>query len=221
MFLTKPLRTTDIVYTAMPPRWFQKKNAVTICNGIDIDRFSHINTSKPPVFTCIFAGRLSPEKNPLFLVDLARSLLSKYDFMIHVAGEGPLKQELIRGISENNLSDHFLVHGYVDDIAPLLAESHCVLIPSLSEGMPLVLLEAAATGIPVIATPVGNIPYMLNKANGFVGSLNDFPAMVADVMNNYGEALVRARRLKMYIEENNNIANIYDQHMQVYLLEKN
>lgn len=218
MFFTKPLRKTDIIFPGMQPEWFQKSNAVSIANGIDIDRFCHLNAKIPPLFTCVFAGRLSPEKNPLFLVELANSLLQEYNFIIRVAGEGPLKQELIRCISEYNLSDYFVVHGHVDNIPRLLAESHCLLMPSLWEGMPLVLLEAAAAGIPVIATPVGNIPFLLNKENGFVGPLNDFPCMVKDVMNNYGEAIIKARRLKMYVEQNNNIANIFDRHMQVYLL---
>ena len=216
MFLTRPLRKADIVFPGMPPRWFQKSNAVIIGNGVDTRRFDELNTSKPQLFTCVFAGRLSPEKNPLFLINLAKSLLPEYDFMIRVAGEGPLERELIRSISVNKLSDHFSVHGHLDDIAPLLAESHCVLIPSLWEGMPLILLEAAAAGVPVVATPVGNIPYLLNKENGFIGSLNDFPLMVKDVMNNYGDALIKARRLKSYVEQNNNINTIYEQHMQVY-----
>ena len=218
MYLMKPLRKADIVFPGTLPRWFQKSNAAIIGNGVDTTRFSHLNTSKPPLFTCVFGGRLSPEKNPLFLVDLAKSLLSEYNFMIHVAGEGPLKEELIRSISDNKLSDHFVILGHVDDIAPLLAESHCVLIPSLWEGMPLILLEAAAAGIPVIATPVGNIAFLLNKENGFIGSLNDFPWMVKDVMDNYGDAIIKARRLKTFVEQNNNITRIYDQHMEVYLL---
>ena len=217
MFFTRPLRKTDTIFPGMQSKWYQKSNAVTVANGIDTTRFNHIHDGKPPLFICTFIGRLSDEKNPLFLVDLAKSLLPEHNFMIKVAGDGPLKNELIKKIAEGKLEDHFSIHGHVEDVAQLLSESHCLLIPSLWEGMPLVLLEAGAAGIPVIATPVGNIPMLLNNNNGFIGETDRFRNMVIEVMDNYGEALIKARKLKQQVNENYNIVNIYRQYHQLYL----
>src|SRR5688572_15810885 len=217
MFFTKPLRRTDTIFPGMQLKWYQKSNAVTVPNGIDTARFNHLHAGKPPLFICTFIGRLSDEKNPLFLVDLAKSLLPEHNFMIRVAGDGPLKNVLIKKIADNKLDDHFIIHGHVEDVALLLAESHCLLIPSLWEGMPLVLLEAGAAGVPVIATPVGNIPTLLNYNNGFIGDTGNFRKMVMEVMDNYGEALIKARKLKQQVNENYNIANTYRLYRQLYL----
>ena len=216
MFFTRPLRKADTIFPGMQLKWYQKSNAVTVPNGVDAARFNHLHTGKPALFNCTFIGRLSYEKNPLFLVNLAKSLLPEHNFLIRVAGDGPLKSELIKKISEQKLDDHFIVHGHVEDVAQFLAESHCLLIPSLWEGMPLVLLEAGAAGIPVVATPVGNIPTLLNNNNGFIGDTANFRKMVTEVMENYGEALIKARKLKQHVNENYNIVNIYGQYHQLY-----
>ena len=217
LFLTRPLRKIDIILPGMHRKWFQKSNAVVISNGIDVDRFMHRHIDKPPLFTCAFVGRLAQEKNPLFLIDLAKSLLPEHNFMFRVAGEGPQRKLLEQSIAEEKLEEHFTVHGYVEDVPKLLAESHCLLIPSYWEGMPLVLLEAAAAGIPVIATPVGNIPSIVNSENGYIGNTNTFKEMIADVMDNYGEALIKARRLMHDVADRYGIDNIYLQHQEIYL----
>lgn len=177
----------------------------------------HLHIDKPPLFTCVFIGRLSPEKNPLFLIDIARSLAPEHNFIIRVAGDGPQRKELESAISDEKLQKHFVIHGYVDDVTTLLAESHCLLIPSLWEGMPLVLLEAGAAGIPVIATPVGNIPALLTNENGYVGETGLFTSMITRVMDNYGDALIKARRLMKEVMDHYSIEEVYKQHRAIYL----
>jgi glycosyltransferase involved in cell wall biosynthesis len=217
LFLTRPLRKADVIFPGMDRKWFQKSNAVAISNGISVSRYSHQHIDKSPLFTCAFVGRLAEEKNPLFLVDLAKSLAPEHKFMIRVAGEGPQKKDLEQYIAEENLRDYFTIHGYVEDVAKLLAESHCLLLPSDWEGMPLVLLEAGAAGIPVIATPVGNIPSILNKENGYVGDIKKFRPMITEVMDNYGDALIKARRLMHKVLDQYNIEKVYGEYRQVYL----
>jgi glycosyltransferase involved in cell wall biosynthesis len=201
----------------MMRKWFQKSNAVVISNGIDAERFVHLHIDKPPLFTCAFVGRLSEEKNPLFLIDLAKSLLPGHNFVFRVAGEGPLRKDLEQRIAEEKLEEHFVIHGHVDDIPALLAESHCLLIPSHWEGMPLVLLEAGAAGIPVIATPVGNIPAIVTPGSGYIGDTKSFKAMIEEVMDNYGDALVKARTLMHAVIDNYSIANVYLKYREIYL----
>ena len=216
LFLTQPLRKTDIIFPGMQRKWYQKKKSVVVANGINVTRFNHLHIDKPPLFTCAFIGRLNDEKNPLFLVELAKSLLPEHNFIIRIAGDGPLKTKLNEMIAEQNLGDHFQLLGHVDDVADLLAECHCLLIPSLWEGMPLVLLEAGASGIPVIATPVGNIPSLLNNTNGYIGNTENFRKMAIEMMDNYGEALIRARRLMQKVNDDYGIKKSYQQHLQIY-----
>ena len=216
LYFTRFLRSADIVFPGLAVKWYQKKKSVVIPNGINIDRFLHLNTDKPPLFTCCYIGRLSDEKNPLFLIDLAKALVADHNFLIRVAGEGPLKEDLIESIQEEKLSEHFTVEGYVEDVAALLAESHCLLLPSLWEGMPLVVLEAGAAGVPIIATPIGNITSLLNESNGFVRELDNFPQAVEQVMNNYGDALIKARAFMHTVHKEYNLANCYERHLHVY-----
>ena len=216
LFLTRPLRKTDIIFPGMRRKWFQKSNAVIISNGIDVERFMHLHIDKPPLFTCAFVGRLAEEKNPLFLIGLAKSLLPEHNFLFRVAGEGPQRKELEHSIAEHNLQEHFALHGYVEDVPALLAESHCLLIPSYWEGMPLVLLEAAAAGIPVVSTPVGNIPSIVNTENGYIGDTKTFRSLIVDVMDNYGDALIKARRLMRDVIDHYSIENVYRLHREIY-----
>ena len=74
LFLTKLLRNTDIVFPGTRPNWFQKQNAVAIANGIDLQPYISLQPSKPAVFTCLFIGRLTEQKNPLFLIEVAKRL---------------------------------------------------------------------------------------------------------------------------------------------------
>ena len=172
---------------------------------------------KPPVFTCAFLGRLNAEKDPLSLIGIAKSLKDKHNFMIRVAGDGPLRDDLLNIIRKEHLDNHFIIHGKVEDVPQLLAESHCLLITSRWEGMPLSLLEAAAAGIPVVSTPVGNIPSFINSTNGYLGSINELPSLIEKVMDNYGEALIRGRSLKQTVVERFDIPACYSRHTQLYV----
>lgn len=216
LFLAKPLRNTDIIFTGSRAEWYQKKNAVNIPNGINVSKFIHLKSEKPPVFTFVFVGRIEEQKNPLFLVELAKSLRQEYQFIIRVAGEGSLMQDLKKLIDQFNLHHLFELSGFHNDIPQLLAQSHCLLLPSAWEGMPLVILEAGAAGVPVLATPVGNLPYILNNSNAYIGELNEFPILMEEVMNNYGEALIKARRLKDIVINKFAIHDIYHLHAASY-----
>jgi glycosyltransferase involved in cell wall biosynthesis len=216
LFLTRWLRNRDIIFPFTKNTWYQKGNAVTVANGVDTVKFTQSNHQKEPVFTCAFAGRLERQKNPLFLIELANKLRGDFRFVIKVAGDGSLKNELLKAISRDNLQQYFDLHGYVEDMPAFISTSHCLLLPSLWEGMPMVLLESAAAGVPVIVTPVGNIASLVNNSNGFIGAPDSFPSMLRDVMNNYGDALIKARRLMTIVHEDYNLLNSYRQHIEVY-----
>lgn len=214
LFITRPLRNADITFPGMKRKWFQKKKTETVPNGVDINRFN-VYGVKPPIFTCGFVGRLEHEKNPLFLIDIAKSF-SGQNFMISIAGEGPLNKELENRIAAENLQRHFNVMGHLNDVTVLLARSHCLLLPSLWEGMPLALLEAAAAGVPVVTTPVGVIPSMVSDSEGYVGELNSFVDMINQVMNNYDEALIKAKKLKEKVVASYSIERSYSLYKTIY-----
>jgi glycosyltransferase involved in cell wall biosynthesis len=107
-------------------------------------------------------GRIDREKNPLLLADvLARLRRTDPRWRLVVCGEGPLSTALAQRLDELKLSDYAELRGYVPlhgGLLELYRRSHVFLHVSLTEGMPQVLTEAFASGLPVVATAVGGIP---------------------------------------------------------------
>jgi len=142
-----------------------------IRNGIDLENFKPVAPQAGPgVGRIVFAGRLDPVKRPLLLVDIARALLKRgrSDFRFIVAGDGPKEHALRRKLKETGFAHLFDLVGYVPNLASIFATADLVVIPSRSEGLPLVLLEALASGKPVVASNVGEIGEVLDESCGFL-----------------------------------------------------
>lgn len=93
-------------------------------------------------------------------------------------------KQVIEYIRDNNLHEHIVLLGWRKDILALMSSADIVLLPSYSEGMPLVLLEAMSLRKPVIATKVGAIPDMIaHGENGFIIERNDVNGIVESVRN--------------------------------------
>jgi glycosyltransferase involved in cell wall biosynthesis len=107
-------------------------------------------------------GRLAPEKNPLLLADVLASLRERDDrWRLVVCGEGPLTDALQRRFESLGVAEHAEIRGYVPLDGGLLEAyrtSHALIHVSWTEGVPQILFEAFAAGLPVVATAVGGIP---------------------------------------------------------------
>lgn len=105
------------------------------------------------------AGRLSPEKNHLGLVQAAKRVLSENpDVYFVVFGEGFLRPELEKAVADAGIRDRFFLPGFRNDVRSLLHECDIFVLPSHTEGLPNVVLEAFACRKPVVATRVGGTP---------------------------------------------------------------
>jgi glycosyltransferase involved in cell wall biosynthesis len=106
-------------------------------------------------------GRLETEKNPLALADVLADLRRMDDrWRLVVCGEGAMREELERRLAELGLADAAEIKGYVPHDRGLAEEyraAHALLHVSWTEGLPQVLYEAFAAGLPVAATDVGGI----------------------------------------------------------------
>jgi glycosyltransferase involved in cell wall biosynthesis len=156
-----------------------------IRHGIDLQHFSPAPPRKGPA-RILVAGRLDPVKRPLLTADIALALMKRRgqpDFQFLVAGDGPEEQPLRRRLRQLAIEHLFVFLGYVPDMASTLAESDVVIIPSKNEGIPLVLLEALATGRPVIASDVGAIGEVLGPGAGsLIGAGADEVERFADAI---------------------------------------
>jgi glycosyltransferase involved in cell wall biosynthesis len=105
-------------------------------------------------------GRLDAEKNPLLLPEILAGLRARAPWRLVVAGSGPLEDDVAKQAAELGVSDALDLLGYVP-FGPRLAElyrsSHAFVHVSLTEGLPQVLVEAQAAGLPIVATDVGGV----------------------------------------------------------------
>lgn len=129
-------------------------------------------------------GRLSPEKNHQFLIDLSAALKAKQiKHQIYIAGVGKLEQELKLYSQENQTTDtvHFI--GFLDNVKDLLGEIDVFILPSLWEGFGYVLAEAALCKKPVIAFDTGSIPELVvDGKTGFITPINAMNEVVDNIV---------------------------------------
>ena len=106
-------------------------------------------------------GRLDAEKNPLLLADvIARLRGLDPRWRLVVCGDGPMAEDLARKVADLGLDDGVDLRGYVPfgpEMLALYRSAHLLLHVSWTEGLPQVLVEALAAGLPVVATDVGGI----------------------------------------------------------------
>jgi glycosyltransferase involved in cell wall biosynthesis len=106
-----------------------------------------------PVVLCL--GALEPRKNPLDLVPLLAQVREEVpDAFLAVAGDGPLAGELADAVSAAGLAEHVALLGYVKPTEPLLWRADALVLLSNAEGLPQVLIQAAAAGLPFVTYDV-------------------------------------------------------------------
>jgi len=121
-------------------------------------------------FVVITVGSLTEKKGQQYLIDACKRVPNAH---LLVVGDGYLRFEL-----EKHASDHIRFLGARSDIRDLYAASDVFVLPSLWEGMPNAMLEALASGLPVVATDVGGVSEIVeNDKNGFLVPARDSDAL--------------------------------------------
>lgn len=149
-----------------------------ICNGVDIEKFSQqlssvqcpekMNTESSVIFGTV--GRLAQVKNQTFLLDAFIALKkSKADgaeqAKLIIVGDGMLMTELSKRVESSGLKNDIWLTGLRSDIPELMNAMDVFVLPSLAEGISNTILEAMASGLPVIATSVGGNPDLIMKSH--------------------------------------------------------
>jgi glycosyltransferase involved in cell wall biosynthesis len=160
-------------------------------------------------------GRLAPEKDQATLVKAMAPLLGERGFLV-IVGDGPERGALQAVIREANVERHVRMTGVRSDVARLLSALDAFALPSRTEGLPLVLLEAMACELPVVATSVGGIPdLVVSGVTGLLVPPRDAAALRAalrSLMDNppLGQKLGRAAREHVLAHHSATVmANVY------------
>jgi glycosyltransferase involved in cell wall biosynthesis len=175
---------------------FKNKNKIVyIPNGVDIAKF---NLPKKQAhdgkFTVLFVGRLVGEKGLEYLID-AMEILEKEKadkIQLKIVGEGDLYPRMLQKVQEKNMGEKISFLGKKEGAALIeeYVNADLFVLPSLSEGFPLVLIEAMAAKLPVVATNVGmNSQIILHGKNGFIVESHDLRALA--------DAILRASRMSV------------------------
>jgi glycosyltransferase involved in cell wall biosynthesis len=178
---------------------------VTIPNAICAERFATPDLASRLELERLFpqpvrlivgaAGRLSPEKGFEHLVEAAATVLGKIpDVGFILFGEGTLHDAITAQIASFGLSDRFVLAGFRRDFDSLLPHLDLIVQSSVTEGMPNVLLEASAAGIPVVATAVGGTPeVVVDGRNGYLVPARGRSALARSILDVLGDRELRQR----------------------------
>jgi glycosyltransferase involved in cell wall biosynthesis len=148
------------------------------------NRLELANQLQLPENTCfiLFAGRLHPQKDPLLLI---RSFAALNEPNVHllIVGDGELATDIKTEISWLGQTQRITMLGSLPmaEVAKLHRLSHACVLTSKYEGLPLVVLEALASGTPVVTTNCGETPKFLTNENGIVCSQNT-PKTIASAL---------------------------------------
>lgn len=141
-----------------------EKHVTVISNGVDVRRYQ-LGMNRAAVRhsleldanTCLIlvVGTLKEQKGHRYLVDAIAPIIAENPHL-HVlfAGDGQLREPLQQQVREAGLEKHIHFLGNRQDVPDLLAASDYFVLPSLWEGLPMALIEAMASGLPVVATQV-------------------------------------------------------------------
>ncbi|HZA50085.1 MAG TPA: glycosyltransferase family 4 protein [Myxococcaceae bacterium] len=151
-------------------------------SGVDIERFHP--GEKPSGFPrVVCVARLKPVKNLVLLLHACRLLLDRgVEFHCTIVGDGPDRADLQTARVRFGLSAAVTLVGAADQerVAELWRQASVGALSSVSEGMPVSLMEAAASGVPVVAPRVGGIPELVQDGEtGLLFDSGDAPAMAS------------------------------------------
>lgn len=170
-----------------------KAKVKLIYNGIDLELYrpkEHVQKE-----TCVIGsvGRMAIVKDQLTLIKAAEVLVTenpelKQILRIVLVGDGELHSTIQGYIADHSLKDNVELLGARNDVACILQDFDVFVLPSLAEGIPLTILEAMATALPVISTEVGGVPELIeNNAQGYLIKPKDVKGL--------------ATKIKLYIDK--------------------
>jgi len=151
-----------------------------------------------------YIGRLAQEKGILnFIKAMSLILKERKDVEFLIGGDGPLFDEIKRELGTKEWHDKVKLTGWIpqEELTDYLNELKMLILPSSSEGLPNIILEAMACGTPVLATPVGGIPDVIKDGKtGFIIESNSPECIAENVMSalehpNLDEIAMNARKL--------------------------
>ena len=235
--LCKPCIARYIAVSRDIARWLESRVGVCesrieiIYNGVDTDLFypregcrqSRGDGIPTNAVVIGMVGRLEPVKDPLNLIRAfaeLRALAPKLPLWLLVVGDGSLRKDCLEMLSKSDIESCALIRGFRDDIPDIMRSIDIFVLPSVSEGLSNTILEAMASGLPIVATDVGGNSELVvpHKTGQLVPAGN--PSALARAMQTYAEnALLRRYHgdlARAHVERNFSIGRMAEQYTSFY-----
>ena len=150
---------------------------------------------EPGKLLILNVGRLREQKGQAYLLEAVPLVLERHPGMVFaIAGDGPLRNDLEKQARQLGIWDAVRFLGNREDIPQLLAAADVFVLPSLSEGLPIALLEAMQAGLPSVVTHLEGIEeVIIDQETGLVVPAADSPALAQALTTLLGDSAMRGR----------------------------
>ena len=192
-------------------------------SGVDLNKFKYTPLPKG-VPSILFASRLLYDKGLKEFISAAE-LIKKDGYKANFILVGKPDLQNPASISFDQLENYISKgnidwHGYKGDIYPVLIESYLIVLPSYREGLPKILIEAAACGRPVVTTDVpGCRDAIINGKTGLLVPSKNHTALaeaIKDLITNYSKSETLGLEARKFAEKNFDIKNVVSKHLEIY-----
>lgn len=196
---------------------------VTIPNGVDLRRFKLLQwqtLAESEPLRLLFVGRLAPQKGLDILLSALGKLRNRFAFTLRVVGEGGELNQLRRQTQRAGLNKNVEFCGRKTDVIREYAWCEVLVLPSRFEGMPNVVLEAMASGRPVLGSQVGGIEELVEPGvNGWLVPSEEpgvLAAKLAEIWSQRDELRVRGGEGRRIIEERYSLEASVSRYLRLY-----
>jgi glycosyltransferase involved in cell wall biosynthesis len=191
-----------------------------IPNGVDVNALkpNSMRVNDPP--TIVFAGRFMEQKSPLQVVRTLNEL-KDIPWKCVMIGDGPLMPDIKRSIVESGVEDRFVLTGWItpDEVMKHFDHSDILFMPSLSEGLPVVGVQALAKGLAIVASRVGGFVDLVNEdRNGYLiesGDKAGFKTRLQELLENPSR-LLSLRQASLEKAKSFEIAHITEKYEKIF-----
>ena len=209
-----------------------KRIAHTHGVGVDPNRFNFIlsdvdknvireqfNVSELD-FLMMYTAELNDNKNQQMLIDAMKILKDKYPTIkLMLVGDGVLREKFEKEIKENFLQNNILLLGYRTDIPELLQVADLYVATSKREGLPINIIEAMISGLPLVVTNCrGQRELVEDGKNGYIVEIGDVNALVQKIINIYSDTRIRDQVVSNAKENVNDylLDNVMKEMIEIY-----
>jgi len=168
---------------------YMKKISIASRHFLNFDTFKITKNISERKNLVGYIGRLSEEKGILNFIEAiqvaTKKREKKEDLEFLIGGDGELYDKIIKFLDENNLNNKVKLTGWIphDELPNYLNELKLLVLPSYTEGLPNIMLEAMACGTPILANPVGAIPDVIKDGEtGFIIKNNNSEDIAEDIV---------------------------------------